>query len=100
MLVYLARKLQLFLTIIGDDDEPEWMREFARRESRRAVTEKRNELETRLARTKEEEERQRRSLENAERPRKKQVCDIPVYHSLRRSLINRYGRNLTRQKQS
>ncbi|EAW21988.1 DNA helicase [Aspergillus fischeri NRRL 181] len=44
----------------GDDDgEPEWMLEFAKRESARAVTEKRRALEARLEKIKVEEEKQR-----------------------------------------
>ena len=63
------------LTILpGDDGEPEWMLDFAKRESRRAITEKKKELEERLAKTKLEEEKQRLAVENAGRPRKKQVC--------------------------
>ena len=47
---------------------------FAKRESSRAITEKRKELEERLAKTKLEEEKQRLAIENAGRPHKKQVC--------------------------
>lgn len=49
------------------------MLEFAKRESSRAITEKRKELEARLAKTRLEEEKQRQAIENPERPRKKQV---------------------------
>lgn len=59
---------------VGDDDEPEWMLEFARRESSRAISEKRKDFEARLAKTRQEEEKQRQALEIPERPRKKQVC--------------------------
>lgn len=62
------------LTALGDDAEPEWMLEFAKRESSRAIIEKRNEIEERLAKTRlEEEKRQRSAIESTERPRKKQV---------------------------
>lgn len=61
--------------ILGDEDEPEWMLEFAKRESTRAITEKKNEIEARLAKTRLEEEKILAS-EN-ERPRKKQVCESP-----------------------
>lgn len=47
------------------------MLEFAKRESHRAITEKRKEFEARLARVRLEEERQKSFLE--ERPKKKQV---------------------------
>lgn len=50
------------------------MREFAKRESTRAVREKRNELEARLAKTRSEEEKLKLASGNLERPRKKQVC--------------------------
>ena len=61
-------------TALGDDGEPEWMLEFAKRESSRAITEKRKELEERLAKTRlEEEKKQRSAIESRERPRKKQV---------------------------
>lgn len=62
------------MNCIGDDDEPEWMLEFARRESSRTITEKRKDFEARLAKTRLEEEKQRQALEFPERPRKKQVC--------------------------
>ncbi|KAL4864975.1 hypothetical protein BDV12DRAFT_157635 [Aspergillus spectabilis] len=55
-----------------DDDEPEWMLEYSKREARRAITEKRKELEVRLARIKSEEEQQRAALENPAGPRKRQ----------------------------
>lgn len=61
---------------VGDDGEPEWMLEFAKRESSRAISEKRKELEARLAKTKQDEERQRRALENPNGSRKKQVPQI------------------------
>lgn len=59
---------------VGDDDEPEWMLEFARRESSRTISEKRKDFEARLAKTRQEEEKQRQALEIPGRPRKKQVC--------------------------
>ncbi|KAL5332816.1 helicase C-terminal domain-containing protein [Aspergillus crustosus] len=55
-----------------DDDEPDWMVDFAKREASRAITEKRKELEVRLARIKREEEQQRAALENPAGPRKRQ----------------------------
>ncbi|KAJ5510840.1 hypothetical protein N7453_002943 [Penicillium expansum] len=55
-----------------DDDEPEWMIEHAKRESRRAITEKRQEFETRLAKIRQEEERLKQAQDSADRPRKKQ----------------------------
>lgn len=58
----------------GDDDEPEWMVEFAKKESRRAISEKRREFEARLARIKEEEEqRLKLAQDSSDRPRKRQV---------------------------
>lgn len=63
--------------LLGDDNEPEWMVEYAKRESGRAITEKIKELESRLAKTKQEEERQKAALESLEGPRKKQVCRRP-----------------------
>ncbi|RDH27643.1 ATP-dependent DNA helicase-like protein [Aspergillus welwitschiae] len=64
-----------------DDDEPEWMLDFARRESSRMITEKRKELEERLEKTRKEEEQQRIALENPEGPRKKQKYSIPLTES-------------------
>jgi chromosome transmission fidelity protein 1 len=61
------------LRLLGDDDEPEWMVEFAKREASRAITEKQIEFESRLARIKREEEQQRAALESSEGPRKRQV---------------------------
>ncbi|KAL3458505.1 helicase C-terminal domain-containing protein [Aspergillus heterothallicus] len=55
-----------------DHDEPEWMLEFARRETSRAITGKRKELELRLARVKREEEQQKAVLERPSGPRKRQ----------------------------
>ncbi|KAL5043405.1 hypothetical protein BDW71DRAFT_187975 [Aspergillus fruticulosus] len=62
--------------ITCDDDEPEWMLEFAKREASRAITEKREDFELRLARIKREEEQQRAALENSEGPRKRQRVGI------------------------
>jgi chromosome transmission fidelity protein 1 len=59
-----------------DDDEPEWMLEFARREASRAITEKRKDFESRLARIKREEEQQRAALEMG--PRKRQVWSFSL----------------------
>ncbi|KAL4792303.1 helicase C-terminal domain-containing protein [Aspergillus venezuelensis] len=61
-----------------DDDEPEWMVEFAKREASRTITEKRNEFELRLARIKREEEKQRAALENPLGPRKRHKVDPDV----------------------
>ena len=58
---------------LGDDDEPEWMIEFAKRDSRRSIAEKRQEFEARLAKIKQEEERLKLAHDSQERPRKKQV---------------------------
>ncbi|KAJ5116475.1 hypothetical protein N7456_000823 [Penicillium angulare] len=60
-----------------DDDEPEWMIEFAKRDSRRAIAEKRQEFEARLAKIKQEEDRVRQAQGNQDRPRKKQRIDEP-----------------------
>lgn len=57
----------------GDDEEPEWMLEFARKESRRALTEKRQAFEARLAKIRQDEERLKQAQESVHRPRKKQV---------------------------
>lgn len=53
------------------------MLEFAKRESARAVTEKRRALEARLEKIRIEEEKQRRATELSGGPRKRQVC-LPV----------------------
>jgi len=58
---------------LGDDDEPEWMVEFAKKDSRRAIAEKRQEFEARLAKIKREEERLKQASATQDRPRKKQV---------------------------
>lgn len=49
------------------------MLEFAKQESRRALTEKRQEFEARLAKIRQDEERLKQAQESVERPRKKQV---------------------------
>ena len=54
------------------------MLDFAKRESSRAITEKRKDLEARLAKTRLEEEKQRQAIENPERPRKKQVRRLTI----------------------
>lgn len=56
------------------EDEPEWILEHARRERKKAVLDKRQRLEERLARVRDEEERQRREFENSNHPSKKLVC--------------------------
>lgn len=67
---------------LDDDDEPEWMVEFAKKESRRTIAEKRKEFEARLAKIRQEEERLKQAQESGDRPRKKQVL---------RSLIDAVG---------
>ncbi|KAJ9210084.1 hypothetical protein DTO166G4_8345 [Paecilomyces variotii] len=57
------------------DDEPEWMLEFAKKEKTRELAEKRKNLEARLAKAREEEERIKRDFERPGRPRKKQKLD-------------------------
>ncbi|PTU16946.1 hypothetical protein P175DRAFT_0519548 [Aspergillus ochraceoroseus IBT 24754] len=66
-----SSNLSILLTVVGDDDEPEWMVEFAKREASRNITDKRKELEQRLARIKREEEKQRAALEEGPRKRQK-----------------------------
>ncbi|KAL2816331.1 ATP-dependent DNA helicase-like protein [Aspergillus granulosus] len=65
-------KVAIFESPTADDDEPEWMLDFARREASRAITERRQEFELRLARIKREEEQQRAARENPSGPRKRQ----------------------------
>ncbi|KAJ5118549.1 hypothetical protein N7526_010186 [Penicillium atrosanguineum] len=65
----------------ADDDEPEWMIEFAKRDSRRAFAEKRQKFETRLAKIKQQEERLKVAQDSSERPRKKQRLDEPSSQS-------------------
>ncbi|THC95458.1 hypothetical protein EYZ11_005052 [Aspergillus tanneri] len=55
-----------------DEGEPEWMLEFAKRESSRAITDKKKELEERLANIRQEEEKLRAARENLESHRKRQ----------------------------
>ncbi|KAJ6117654.1 hypothetical protein N7512_007379 [Penicillium capsulatum] len=50
-------KVAVFESPTGDEDEPEWMLEFAKKDSRRTVAEKRREFEARLAQIKQAEER-------------------------------------------
>ncbi|KAL4734029.1 helicase C-terminal domain-containing protein [Aspergillus similis] len=73
-------KRKRFLDVVQnttyDDDEPEWMVEFAKRQASRAITEKRMEFESRLARIKREEEQQRAALESSEGPRKRQRISV------------------------
>ncbi|KAJ5198386.1 uncharacterized protein N7498_007503 [Penicillium cinerascens] len=59
----------------ADDDEPEWMIEYAKQDLRRAIAEKRQEFEARLAKIKQEEDRLKSAQDNSERPRKKQRLD-------------------------
>jgi hypothetical protein len=66
--------VSFFFELGDDDDEPEWMVEFAKKNSRRAVAEKRQEFEARLAKIKREEERLKQASTTQDRPRKKQVC--------------------------
>lgn len=49
------------------------MVEFAKKSSRRAIAEKRQEFEARLAKIKREEERLKQAATTQDRPRKKQV---------------------------
>lgn len=58
----------------ADDDEPEWMVEYAKKERTQALTQKWRELEERLARIRKEEERRRAPGQNPNRPIKRQVC--------------------------
>lgn len=50
------------------------MLEFAKRESARAVTEKRRALEARLEKIKVEEEKQRHATDHPKEARKRRVC--------------------------
>ncbi|XHG09198.1 ATP-dependent DNA helicase chl1 [Aspergillus wentii] len=74
-------KVAVFESPTGDEDEPEWMLEFAKRESSRAITEKRKTFEARLARTRLSEEKQRIASEKSEEPRKKQKLDLASFGS-------------------
>ncbi|CAG8115284.1 unnamed protein product [Penicillium salamii] len=65
----------------GDDGEPEWMLEFARKESRRALTEKRQAFEARLAKIRQDEERLKQAQESVNRPRKKQRLEESALES-------------------
>lgn len=49
------------------------MIEFAKRDSRRTIAEKRQQFESRLAKIKQDEERLKQAQDSQERPRKKQV---------------------------
>ncbi|PYH95219.1 ATP-dependent RNA helicase CHL1 [Aspergillus ellipticus CBS 707.79] len=60
-----------------DKDEPEWMLDFAKRESSRMITERKKELEEKLERIRKEEERQNFPSESFEGPRKKQKFGTP-----------------------
>ncbi|KAA8645507.1 DNA helicase [Aspergillus tanneri] len=66
------RKVAIFESPTGDEGEPEWMLEFAKRESSRAITDKKKELEERLANIRQEEEKLRAARENLESHRKRQ----------------------------
>lgn len=59
----------------GDDGEPDWMVQHARRERTQEMLARRKELEERLARVREAEERHRKKLELASRLTKKMVLD-------------------------
>ncbi|KAF7590183.1 ATP-dependent DNA helicase chl1 [Aspergillus hancockii] len=65
-------KVAVFESPTGDDAEPEWMLEYAKRESSRAITEKRKAFELRLAKARQEEEKQKAALESSDGPRKRQ----------------------------
>ncbi|KAL1972194.1 hypothetical protein VTN31DRAFT_7413 [Thermomyces dupontii] len=60
---------------LGDDDEPDWMREYARKQRARAMVEKWKDLEERLAKVRAEEERRRKSAEGQQRARKRLRVD-------------------------
>ncbi|KAH8428921.1 DNA helicase [Aspergillus melleus] len=60
-----------------DEDEPEWMKEFAKRESSRAIAEKKKRLESRLAKIRQEEEKLKVAHESSEGPRKRQKMNAP-----------------------
>lgn len=75
------------------------MIEHAKRESRRAITEKRQEFETRLAKIRQEEERLKQAQDSADRPRKKQVCvyspiGVKTLYQLGNSDLTTQHRNL------
>lgn len=55
------------------------MIEFAKRDSRRTIAEKRQQFEARLAKIKQDEERLKQAQDSQERPRKKQVRGHFVY---------------------
>ena len=55
------------------DDEPEWMLEHSKREKKRTIVEKKKELEGRLARIRDEEDRQKKKFDETGRPNKKPV---------------------------
>ncbi|KAB8236734.1 DNA helicase [Aspergillus alliaceus] len=59
-----------------DDGEPEWMLEYAKRESSRAISERRKNLEIRLANARQEEEKQKATLESSDAPRKRQKLGV------------------------
>ncbi|KAE8144171.1 ATP-dependent RNA helicase chl1 [Aspergillus avenaceus] len=59
-----------------DDEEPEWMLEYAKRESSRAITEKRKLFEARLMKARQEEEKQMAVLEALDNPRKRQKLNM------------------------
>jgi phage terminase Nu1 subunit (DNA packaging protein) len=61
------------------------MVEHAKRESRRAITEKRQEFEARLTKIRKEEEGLKQAQDSTERPRKKQVCRY-CWDSIERTL--------------
>ncbi|KAK1146695.1 ATP-dependent DNA helicase chl1 [Aspergillus melleus] len=62
---------------VSDEDEPEWMKEFAKRESSRAIAEKKKRLESRLAKIRQEEEKLKVAHESSEGPRKRQKMNAP-----------------------
>ncbi|KAK2839302.1 hypothetical protein FQN49_006272 [Arthroderma sp. PD_2] len=59
----------------GDDEEPDWMVQHARRERTQELVARRKELEDRLARVREAEERHRKKLELASRAFKRMRVD-------------------------
>ncbi|KAE8348952.1 helicase C-terminal domain-containing protein [Aspergillus coremiiformis] len=62
--------------ITCDDGEPEWMLEHAKRESIRAISEKKKKLEARLAEARLEEDKQKNALESLGGPRKRQKFNM------------------------
>lgn len=66
-----------------DADEPEWILENAREQRRQYVLRQKADIETRLARIREREKRQRERFENGEPMRKKLVKRPSVFRRLK-----------------